>query len=107
MPLQGIYNPFIVPYLKQNNHIPFRELVDLHTIVLKCRISVCIRETLNTADNLQTQPYIAFFERMGTGFLELDGIWRKFFLQASRSFLYSLGTLETPRNPQKPTFYFL
>ena len=38
---------------------------------------------------------------------DLDDIWRKFFLQASRSFLYSSGTLDTTRNPQTPTFYFL
>ena len=36
----------------------------------------------------------------------LDETWRKFFLQASRSFLCSSGTLETTRHLQKLTFIF-
>ena len=37
---------------------------------------------------------------------DLDETWAKFFPQASRSFLYSSGALETTRNPQTNSFLF-
>ena len=48
--------------------------------------------------------FLSEYGKVSSDLYEAGG---KFFLQASRSFLYSSGTLETTRNHKKPTLYFL
>ena len=47
---------------------------------------------------------VLFFERMGRGYLGFGRNLVFFFLQASRSLLYSSGTLETTRNQKRTNF---
>ena len=71
---------------------------------------VALKKTVEPLPVINNPPLLikfCFLNVWGEVASDLNETWWNFFLQASRSFLYSPGTSETTRNPQNSTFYVL